>query len=89
MAQDGNSVITFPEGTRSDNGRLLPFKRGPFKSGTPSLAHSAIACLRSSWRTRARKGRVREDREELRGEVCGGAPFFFMGDRYRYRHRYR
>jgi len=37
--QDGNSVITFPEGTRSDDGRLLPFKRGPFKmaiaSGTP------------------------------------------------------
>lgn len=28
---DGNSVITFPEGTRSQNGRLLPFKRGPFK----------------------------------------------------------
>lgn len=29
--KDGNSVITFPEGTRSKNGRLQPFKRGPFK----------------------------------------------------------
>ena len=29
--QDGNSVITFPEGTRSRSGRLKPFKRGPFK----------------------------------------------------------
>ena len=28
---DGNSVITFPEGTRSDDGKLKPFKRGPFK----------------------------------------------------------
>mmetsp|Transcript_100035 Transcript_100035/g.182525 ORF Transcript_100035/g.182525 Transcript_100035/m.182525 type:complete len:379 (+) Transcript_100035:65-1201(+) len=29
--KDGNSVITFPEGTRSKDGRLQPFKRGPFK----------------------------------------------------------
>lgn len=29
--QDGNSVITFPEGTRAVDGKLKPFKRGPFK----------------------------------------------------------
>lgn len=28
---DGNSVITFPEGGRSQTGKLIPFKRGPFK----------------------------------------------------------
>ena len=28
---DGNSVITFPEGGRSVSGRLIAFKRGPFK----------------------------------------------------------
>ncbi|MDP2689311.1 MAG: lysophospholipid acyltransferase family protein, partial [Deltaproteobacteria bacterium] len=35
----GTSVLVFPEGTRSDTGRLLPFKRGAFvlvqKSGVP------------------------------------------------------
>jgi 1-acyl-sn-glycerol-3-phosphate acyltransferase len=28
--RDGNSFLTFPEGTRSKTGSLLPFKRGPF-----------------------------------------------------------
>ena len=29
--EDGNSVITFPEGGRAVDGKLKPFKRGPFK----------------------------------------------------------
>lgn len=35
----GNALVAFPEGGRSDDGRLKPFKRGPFKmaarSGVP------------------------------------------------------
>ncbi len=37
--RSGTSVLVFPEGTRSDTGKLLPFKRGAFmlvdKSGVP------------------------------------------------------
>ena len=34
--KDGNTVITFPEGTRSADGRLCSFKRGPFKMAIQS-----------------------------------------------------
>lgn len=30
LRDDGHSLIIFPEGTRSQSGQLLPFKKGPF-----------------------------------------------------------
>ena len=46
----GASVITFPEGTRSADGRLKPFKRGPFKmalqAGTPIVPVSICGLAR-------------------------------------------
>jgi 1-acyl-sn-glycerol-3-phosphate acyltransferase len=39
IIRDGKSVVMFPEGTRSNDGKLLPFKRGGFllalKAGVP------------------------------------------------------
>ena len=44
--QDGCHLVTFPEGTRSKNGRLLPFKNGAFKMahkvGAPIIPISII-----------------------------------------------
>jgi len=48
--EDGNSVITFPEGGRSIDGALKPFKRGPFKmairAGTPIVPVSICGLAR-------------------------------------------
>ncbi|CAM9975331.1 unnamed protein product [Heterosigma akashiwo] len=36
--KDGNSILMFPEGTRTKNGRLQAFKKGPFSIATKSEA---------------------------------------------------
>jgi 1-acyl-sn-glycerol-3-phosphate acyltransferase len=41
--QQGGSVLIFPEGTRSQNGDLLPFKRGAFKLAKKSGA-TVVPC---------------------------------------------
>jgi 1-acyl-sn-glycerol-3-phosphate acyltransferase len=48
--KSGRSIHIFPEGTRSGDGRLLPFKRGPFiiarKAGVPVLPVTIVGSHR-------------------------------------------
>jgi 1-acyl-sn-glycerol-3-phosphate acyltransferase len=56
--RDGCSVVFFPEGTRSPDGRVLPFNDGPFqlaiREGVPvlplAISGSGEALPRDSWR---------------------------------------
>ena len=46
IKKDGTNLVTFPEGTRSKSGRLLPFKNGAFKMahkvGAPVIPLSIV-----------------------------------------------
>lgn len=51
VLQQGLHMIVYPEGTRSTDGRLLPFKKGPFhlamESGTPVIPVTMLGTFES------------------------------------------
>jgi 1-acyl-sn-glycerol-3-phosphate acyltransferase len=65
--RSGKNIIVFPEGTRSEDGRVLPFKKGPFtlalKAGVPvcpvTIEGSGKLMPKSSWRITPGPIRVR------------------------------
>jgi 1-acyl-sn-glycerol-3-phosphate acyltransferase len=50
LVSNGTSIAIFPEGTRSNDGKLLPFKRGGFilaaKAGVPIIPFSIIGSMK-------------------------------------------
>jgi len=52
---DGVNLVTFPEGTRSRSGRVMPFKNGAFKVRSPSCARMLYLYFRARSNERANK----------------------------------
>ncbi len=56
VLQQGLHMVVFPEGTRSDDGRLRPFKKGPFhlamESGVPVVPVTLLGTFESWPKTR-------------------------------------
>jgi len=48
--QDGNAVVTFAEGTRSKDGRLKTFKKGPFTMATKAGVDVVPISLVNIWK---------------------------------------
>jgi len=48
--QDGNAVVTFAEGTRSNDGRLKTFKKGPFTMATKAGVDVVPISLVNIWK---------------------------------------
>jgi 1-acyl-sn-glycerol-3-phosphate acyltransferase len=64
VREDSSSIIVFPEGTRSDTGELLPFKKGSFMLAVHSgievvpVAISGSRCILPKGGWRVRSGRI-------------------------------
>ena len=71
----GNSILMFPEGTRSPTGRLRPFKAGAFelalRSGRPVLP----IVIRGSADALPKRGLVLSGRHRIRVEVLAPWPY--------------
>ena len=48
--RSGRSVVLFAEGTRSRDGKLRPFKRGPFHLALEAVVPIVPVAIRGSWR---------------------------------------
>ncbi|MFH1481340.1 MAG: lysophospholipid acyltransferase family protein [Pseudomonadota bacterium] len=67
----GASVVIFPEGTRSADGRLQPFKRGGFKLALKSGCEIVPVTIRDSYRI-VPKGSLRINKGSF--DICFGKP---------------
>ena len=72
----GSSVVMFPEGTRSVDGRLLPFKKGGFKLALKSGCDIVPVSISNSYRI-VPKGSLKINKGTF--HVCIGAPIPVKG----------
>jgi 1-acyl-sn-glycerol-3-phosphate acyltransferase len=59
IREDGSSVIIFPEGTRSKDGRLHPFKKGAFALAIEAQVPVVPAAITGTFGIIGRRGRIR------------------------------
>jgi len=72
----GSSVVMFPEGTRSVDGRLLPFKKGGFKLALKSCCDIVPVSISNSYRI-VPKGSLKINKGTF--HVCIGSPIPVKG----------
>jgi len=72
----GSSVVMFPEGTRSANGRLLPFKKGGFKLALKSGCDIVPVSISNSYRI-VPKGSLKINKGTF--HICIGSPIPVKG----------
>ncbi|MCP3984552.1 MAG: 1-acyl-sn-glycerol-3-phosphate acyltransferase [bacterium] len=77
---DGNSIMMFPEGTRSVDGKLRPFKPGAFELAIRCQKPLLVMTIDGSGDALPKRGFVLRGRHRIRMSVLGEIPVEELGD---------
>jgi len=79
--REGNSIMMFPEGTRSADGRLKSFKHGAFTLALRNELPILPVVVEGTANALPKRGFVLQGRHEIRIRVLDEIPFSKFGDR--------
>lgn len=77
---EGSSIMMFPEGTRSVNGRLRPFKPGAFELAIDCQRPLLVITIEGSANAMPKRGLMLEGSHRIRMSVLGEIPVAELGD---------
>ena len=78
---EGNSIMMFPEGTRSPTGRMRAFKTGAFELALESQRPILPVVVRGTYDALPKRGFVLRGRHPIRVDVLDALPYeSFRGD---------
>ena len=76
---EGSSIMMFPEGTRSTDGKLRPFKTGAFEIAIRSQRPLLLLTLEGSGSALPKRGFILQGRHPIRIQVLGEVPVAELG----------
>lgn len=77
---EGNSIMMFPEGTRSVDGKLRPFKPGAFQLAIDCQRPLLVMTIEGSGGALPKRGFVLQGRHRIRMSVLGEIPVKDLGE---------
>jgi 1-acyl-sn-glycerol-3-phosphate acyltransferase len=80
LIREGNSIMMFPEGTRSKDGRIQPFKTGAFHLALNNQVPVLPIAIRGTSHAIRKGGLLINPNHEIRAEVLDPIPYAMIKD---------